>query len=73
MRGSNNRLKEFNKRNFMKYYKADEIKRKRCLWHVASMEEVSNAYRILVRKPEVKSPLQRPKHRCKNNIKLNHT
>jgi hypothetical protein len=59
--------------NFIKYCKADEIKRKRWVWHVASKEEVSNAYRILVRKPEVKRPLQRLKHRWKDNIKLNRT
>jgi hypothetical protein len=34
-------------RNFIKYYKDDEIKRKRWVWYVASMEEVSTAFRIL--------------------------
>jgi hypothetical protein len=29
-----------------------------------------NAYRILVRKPEGKRPLERPRHRCVDNIKI---
>jgi hypothetical protein len=32
--------------------------------------EKSNAYRILVRKPEGKRPIGRPRHRWVDNIKL---
>jgi hypothetical protein len=34
--------------------------------------EKSNAYRILVRKPEGKRPLGRPSHRWVDNIKMDH-
>jgi hypothetical protein len=41
------------------------IKSRRMRWagHVARMGETRNAYRILVRKPEGKSPLGRPRRR----------
>jgi hypothetical protein len=29
-----------------------------------------NAYKILVEKPEVKSPLERPQRRCEDDIKM---
>jgi hypothetical protein len=32
------------------------------------MEEIRYAYRILVRKPEGKTPLRRPRHRSEDNI-----
>jgi hypothetical protein len=38
--------------------------------HVARMGEKRNAYRILMRKPEGKRPLGRPKRRLVNNIKM---
>jgi hypothetical protein len=38
--------------------------------HIASIEEKRNALRILVRKPEGKRPLGRPKCRWENNIKM---
>jgi hypothetical protein len=46
------------------------FKSKRMRWagHVARMEETRNAYRILVGKPEEKSPLGRPRRRWVNNI-----
>jgi hypothetical protein len=34
------------------------------------MGEKRNAYRILVRKPEGKKPLGRPRVRCVDNIKM---
>jgi hypothetical protein len=34
------------------------------------MEATGNAYRILVRKPESKRLVGRPKHRWKDNIKM---
>jgi hypothetical protein len=39
-------------------------------WHVAHMGEKRNAYRILVRKPEGKRPLGRPRCMWVNNIKM---
>jgi hypothetical protein len=37
------------------------------MWHVG---EKRNAHVVLVRKPEGKRPLGRPRHRWKNNIKM---
>jgi hypothetical protein len=47
------------------------IKSTKMRWagHVARMEEERNAYRILVGKPEEKSPLGRPRRRWVDNIK----
>jgi hypothetical protein len=38
--------------------------------HVACMEEMGNTYRILVSNPEGKRPIERPKHRAEDNIKM---
>jgi hypothetical protein len=38
--------------------------------HVARTGEKRNVYRLLVRKPERKRPLGRPRHRWINNIKM---
>jgi hypothetical protein len=48
------------------------IKSRRMRWagHVARMGEKRNAYRLLVRKPEGKRPLGRPRHRWVDNIKM---
>jgi hypothetical protein len=48
------------------------IKSRRMRWagHVARMGEKRNAYRILVGKPEGKRPLERPRHRRVDNIKM---
>jgi hypothetical protein len=48
------------------------IKSRRMRWagHVARMGEKRNAYRILVGKPEGKSPLGRPRRSWVNNIKM---
>jgi hypothetical protein len=48
------------------------IKSKRMRWagHVARMRTMRNAYRILVRKPEGKRLLGRPRCRWVDNIKL---
>jgi hypothetical protein len=48
------------------------IKSRRMRWagHVARMREKRNAYRLLVRKPEGKRPLGRPRHGCVDNIKM---
>jgi hypothetical protein len=48
------------------------IKSKRMGWvgHVALMGEKRDAYRILVRKPEGKRPVGRPRRRWVDNIKM---
>jgi hypothetical protein len=48
------------------------MKSRRMRWaeHVARMGEKRNAYRILVGKPEGKTPLGRPRHRWVDNIKI---
>jgi hypothetical protein len=48
------------------------IKSRRMRWagHVARMGEKRNVYRLLVGKPEGKSPLGRPRHRWVDNIKM---
>jgi hypothetical protein len=38
--------------------------------HVACMGEMRNFYKILVRKPEGKKPLERPRHTWKDNIQM---
>jgi hypothetical protein len=47
------------------------IKSRRMIWagHVARMGEKRNAYRILLGKPEGKSPLGKPRRRLVENIK----
>jgi hypothetical protein len=44
--------------------------RMRWAGHVAQVGEKRNAYRILVGKPEGKSPLGRPRRRWVDNIKI---
>jgi hypothetical protein len=48
------------------------IKLRRMRWagHVARMGEKRNAYRLLVRKPEGKRPLGRPRRRWVENIRM---
>ena len=48
------------------------IKSRRMRWagHVARMGEGRRTYRFLVRKPEGKRSLERPRRRWKNNIKM---
>jgi hypothetical protein len=45
-------------------------RRMRLAGHVARMGEKSNAYKILVGKPERTRPLGRPRHRWVDNIKM---
>jgi hypothetical protein len=49
-----------------------QTKSRRMKWvgHVAHMGEVRNVYRVLVGKPEGKSPLERPRHRWEDGIKM---
>jgi len=48
------------------------IKSRRMKWagHVACMGERRGIYRVLVGKPEGKTPLGRPRHRWEDNIKM---
>jgi hypothetical protein len=47
------------------------VKSRRVRWveHVAYIEWMRNAYKILVGKPEGNRPLRRLRHRWKNNIR----
>jgi hypothetical protein len=45
-------------------------RRMRWAGHVARMGEKRNAYRILVRKPEEKRPLGRPRRKWVDNVKM---
>jgi len=54
-------------KNFINFYSSPDvrvIKSRRIGWvgHVLHMRKIRNAYRILVRKPEGKRPLGRPRH-----------
>jgi hypothetical protein len=44
--------------------------RMRCAGHVARMGEKRNVYRLLVGKPEGKRPLERPRRRWVDNIRM---
>jgi hypothetical protein len=46
-------------------------RRMRLAGHVVHIGEKSNAYKVLVGKPEGKRPLGGPKHRWEDNIKMN--
>jgi hypothetical protein len=48
------------------------IKSRSIRWadHIAHMGERRGLYRVLVREPEGKRPLGRPRHRWKDNIKM---
>jgi hypothetical protein len=48
------------------------IKSRRMRWpvHVARMGEERGVYRVLVGKPEGKRPLERPRHRWEDNIRM---
>ncbi|KAJ4439605.1 hypothetical protein ANN_07733 [Periplaneta americana] len=46
------------------------IRRLRCARHVARMGEYRNAYRVLLGRPEEKRPLEKPRRRWEDNIKM---
>ena len=48
------------------------LKSRRLRWagHVARMEQLRNAYRVLPGKPQSKRPLGRPRRRWEDNIKM---
>jgi hypothetical protein len=48
----------------------NKSRRMRWAGHVARIGEKRNAYRILVGKPEGKRPLERPRHRWEDNIRM---
>jgi hypothetical protein len=45
-------------------------RRMRCTGHVARIGDKMNAYRLLVGNPEGKRPLERPRHRWVDNIRM---
>jgi tRNA(Arg) A34 adenosine deaminase TadA len=49
-----------------------QIKSRRMRWvgHVAYMGEERTVYKVLVRKPEERRPLRRPRHRWENGIEM---
>ena len=47
-----------------------KLRRMRWAGHVARMGEGRGVYRVLVGKPEGKSPLRRPRRRCVDNIRM---
>jgi len=47
-----------------------KLRRMRWLWQVAHMGEGRGIYRVLVRKPEGKRPLGRPRHLWEDNIQM---
>jgi len=49
------------------------VKSRRMKWtgHVASMRERTGVYRVMVGKPDKKSPLGRPRRRWEDKIKMN--
>jgi hypothetical protein len=51
-------------------FRVIKVRRMRWAGHVAPMGEVRGAYNILVRRPEGRRPLGRPKRRWEDNIKM---
>jgi len=51
-------------------FRVIKSRRMRLAGHVARMRESRGVYSVLVRKPEEKRPLGRPRHRWKDNIKI---
>jgi hypothetical protein len=47
-----------------------KLRRMRGAGHVARMEEGRNVYRVLVGKPEGKRPLERPRRRWEDGIRM---
>jgi hypothetical protein len=57
----------YSSRDIIKQIKS---RRMRWAWNVARMEEGRNVYRVLVRKPEGKRPLERPRRRWEDGVKM---
>ena len=56
--------------NHTQYCAGIKSRRMRCAGHVAHMGERSGVYRVLIGKPEGKSPLGRPRRRWEDSIKM---
>jgi hypothetical protein len=52
---------------FIKYYQGDQEDE---IGGACSMQEMRNAYKMLVKKPEGKRLLRRHRHRCQDNIRI---
>ena len=63
-----------NKEHYALYWQdiISVIKSRRLRWtgHVARIGERNGAYRVFVRQPEGRRPLERPRRRWKDNIKM---
>jgi hypothetical protein len=57
----------FSSRSLIRIIKSRRMRR---AGHVARMGEKKNVYRLLVRTPEGERPLGRPRHRWRDNIKM---
>jgi len=69
LRGEWRQLHEFDlSSNIIRVIRARETK-----WavHATRMGEKINAWKVLVRKPEGKKPLERHRHKWEDNIKIN--
>jgi hypothetical protein len=54
--------------NIIRVFKSRKM---RWVRHVAHMGKMRNGYKILVRKPEVKRPLRRPRHIWEDSTRMN--
>jgi hypothetical protein len=52
------------------YYYGDQSKMNRWTGNIAHTGEMRNPHKILVEKPEGRKPLIRPRHRCKDSIRM---
>jgi hypothetical protein len=69
-------LRRFHNKELHNLYSSPNIRvitsrRMKWVWNIACMGEMRNTYRILVRKPEGKRPLGRPRCRWEDTIKMN--
>jgi hypothetical protein len=73
--GEQRKLQNGELHNFYSSRNIRQIKSRRMRWagHVAHMGEVRNVYRVLVGKPKGKRPLERPRHRQDEWIKMDLT
>ena len=55
---------------FTKYCSGDQIEKNEMDGAFSTYGEMRGVYRVLVRKPEGKRPLGRPRHRWEDNIKM---
>jgi hypothetical protein len=65
----NHTLRSFMNCTLNNFYSGDHIQKNEMVRHIAHMRERTDAYRILVLKPEGKRQLEKPWHRCENNIR----